>query len=434
MTAYDLTREQSVALIVRTALEYGISDPRQIAYMIASAEHETGNFRTAREDNGRNHARERGYSGGENYYGRGYVQTTHDHRYAEMDRALGLNGRLVANPDLAATDAHLGAQLLVVGVARGLYTGVAIHRYVGGENADYENARRTVNGTDRAELVAGYARVWESQVPGLITAIRAEGVIQRPLPGGPLAGDGSLRSGERGIEVHYLQGALDRLGYRDAEGSRISSDGDFGERTAEAVESFQRANGLEVTRMADAATLTALGLTQAVQNQPQPQPAHSTTTAPSEDATRRQNESPAPAAPSTSIVEPTTQRLYLEAFSALSRRDAELGREPDDNSRRIALAGTVVALRNGYERIDDIVFNQQTDRLTPGERFFVLQGDARDPAHLRESMPTREALARDPQEMQREIAQLDSAQAGARSQEAARLEAAQRTPAGPQLA
>jgi hypothetical protein len=123
--------------------------------------------------------------------------------------------------------------------------------------------------------------------------------------------------------------------------------------------------------------------------------------------------------------------LYRQALTAMSRRDAELGREPDDDTRRIALAGATLAARSGYARIDDIVFNVQTDRLAAGERFFVLQGGREDPAHLRESMLTREALAMAPEQAQRELAQLE--QAAARTREA-HSDDRQRQPAGPQVA
>lgn len=71
--AYSLTPQQSVDLIVRTALEYGISDQRQIAYMLTSAQHESDQFRAAREYGGPRQAIVRGYGGGRNYFGRGYV-------------------------------------------------------------------------------------------------------------------------------------------------------------------------------------------------------------------------------------------------------------------------------------------------------------------------------------------------------------------------
>ena len=123
--------------------------------------------------------------------------------------------------------------------------------------------------------------------------------------------------------------------------------------------------------------------------------------------------------------------LYRQALTAMSRRDAELGREPDDDTRRIALAGATLAARSGYARIDDIVFNVQTDRLAAGERFFVLQGGREDPAHLRESMLTREALAMAPEQTQRELAQLELS--AVRNREA-RHDEPPRQPAGLQLA
>jgi hypothetical protein len=121
--------------------------------------------------------------------------------------------------------------------------------------------------------------------------------------------------------------------------------------------------------------------------------------------------------------------LFQQAFAAIARRDAELGREPDENSRRIALASAGIAARGGYRQIDDVVFNVATDRLNAGERFFVLQGGRDDPAHLRESMLTRDALAMAPEQAQREMAQLDAVWTRSRT-----AQDAQRLPASPQLA
>ncbi len=124
--------------------------------------------------------------------------------------------------------------------------------------------------------------------------------------------------------------------------------------------------------------------------------------------------------------------LYQQAYAAIARRDAELGREPDEASRKIAAAGALLAARSGYERIDDILFNVATDKLAAGERFFVLQGGRDDPAHLRASMPTREALAMSPEQQQRELAQLDIAQTQARAAQLAPEPS--RQPTGPQIA
>ncbi len=154
-------------------------------------------------------------------------------------------------------------------------------------------------------------------------------------------------------------------------------------------------------------------------------------TAPDADvrlASTREGAGPAPRTEGAAALEASP--FYRQAFAAISRRDAEMGREPDENSRRIALAGATLAARSGYDRIDDLVFNLATPRLSAGERFFVLRGGREDPAHLRESMPTRDALAIDPAQAQRELAQLELAARGRDP----RQDEPQRQPAGPQLA
>lgn len=256
MSAYNLTREQNVDLLVRTALEYGITDRRQLAYILATAQHETDNFATSREYDGPRQAIRNGYDGGANYYGRGYVQVTHDHRYEQMATTLG-DPRIRTNPDIVAQDARIGAQTTVVGMARGLYTGVGLDRYINSEGADYVGARAIVNGTDRAGLIAGYARNWEQQIDGIVDRVSAQGITPRPMPGSPMA-DGSLSVRERGPEVARLQEALRR------NGADIASDGLYGPGTRNAVEQYQRREGLSPSGTADAETLRRLGVTPVV--------------------------------------------------------------------------------------------------------------------------------------------------------------------------
>lgn len=73
----------------------------------------------------------------------------------------------------------------------------------------------------------------------------------------PLA-DGALRQGEQGAPVRELQRELGRLGIRDAQGAAIAVDGDFGRRTTEAVQAFQRSLGLEPDGIAGRDTLAAV--------------------------------------------------------------------------------------------------------------------------------------------------------------------------------
>ena len=119
MTDYfKISKEESADLIVKTCLDEGVTNPKQIAYILASAQHESGNFHYASEIDGRSQARVHGYSGGENYFGRGYVQITHKEKYAEFDKLLDLNGALIKNPDLAERP-DIAAKILVIGMRDG---------------------------------------------------------------------------------------------------------------------------------------------------------------------------------------------------------------------------------------------------------------------------------------------------------------------------
>ncbi|WP_242107758.1 peptidoglycan-binding domain-containing protein [Luteimonas aquatica] len=67
-----------------------------------------------------------------------------------------------------------------------------------------------------------------------------------------------VEAGDRGPGVIEIQTALHGLGYLDARGAPLRVDGVFGERTREALESFQREHGLRADGIAEAQTLSAL--------------------------------------------------------------------------------------------------------------------------------------------------------------------------------
>lgn len=62
-----------------------------------------------------------------------------------------------------------------------------------------------------------------------------------------------LKKGDRGEEVVRLQNRLNELGY-----SVGTADGDFGNKTKVAVETFQQDHGLEVTGIVDEETFNSL--------------------------------------------------------------------------------------------------------------------------------------------------------------------------------
>lgn len=95
---------------------------------------------------------------GETYYGRGFVQLTHKRNYQLASRKLGVD--FVKHPDLVMLPGH-AVDILFEGMEQGWFTGKKLSDYINDQQVDYKNARRIINGTDRAELIAGYAVKFE---------------------------------------------------------------------------------------------------------------------------------------------------------------------------------------------------------------------------------------------------------------------------------
>lgn len=93
---------------------------------------------------------------GKSWLGRGYVQLTHKDNYAKAAKKLNVD--LLGNPAIAMK-ADVAAQILVKGSCEGWFTGKTLDDYL---PEDFEGARRVINGTDKAKLIAGYARSFEA--------------------------------------------------------------------------------------------------------------------------------------------------------------------------------------------------------------------------------------------------------------------------------
>jgi len=93
------------------------------------------------------------------WLGRGYVQLTHRRNYEFAGQKLGLDlvnaPEMVMKPDIAA-------RILVQGMMDGWFTGRGLPQYVGNGVKDYINARRVVNGTDKAGEIAAIADQYEA--------------------------------------------------------------------------------------------------------------------------------------------------------------------------------------------------------------------------------------------------------------------------------
>ncbi|WP_285709096.1 glycoside hydrolase family 19 protein [Erythrobacter oryzae] len=172
----SLTQKQVEGLLA--ILDYWESkhagdDDRKLAYLLGTAYHETDkkmqpiheygstayfNRRYGPEGQNPGLARSLGNTqvgDGARYAGRGFVQLTGRRNYADWSTRLGQD--LVGNPDLAL-DAAVATRILVEGSLLGTFTGRKLGRYFDGDLADWRNARRVINGLDRADLIAGHAR------------------------------------------------------------------------------------------------------------------------------------------------------------------------------------------------------------------------------------------------------------------------------------
>lgn len=89
-------------LIIDAMNEQGLNDRLILVYAVATIGVETANtFAPIEEFNGRTQAKRFGYKGGEEFYGRGFIQLTHDTNYREIGQMLGMSDELVKHPQIA---------------------------------------------------------------------------------------------------------------------------------------------------------------------------------------------------------------------------------------------------------------------------------------------------------------------------------------------
>jgi len=157
----------SVRLLIAECNAQGLLR-NQCAYVLGTAWHETGAFKYMREIWGPTPAQKR-YEGradlgntvagdGKKFMGRGFVQITGRRNYTDWGKRLGLD--LLKEPQLAEQPA-IAAKIIVKGMALGTFTGKKLSDYVTLSRSDFRGARRIVNGTDRADLIADYARKFD---------------------------------------------------------------------------------------------------------------------------------------------------------------------------------------------------------------------------------------------------------------------------------
>lgn len=361
---YELNRHSTILL--KTAIDAGITDPKELACLMGNAHVETGGFtamhenfryRSAkalvavvssaddrftwqqveaavaskdpreiakvmyegRKDLGNVHAGD-----GWKYHGRGYFQYTGRYNYSTFGKKFGVD--LEGQPDLAA-DPELAANLAIA------YWRDRIpveHR------DDVRAAARLINGGEngmehRVIASQGWARTLTLE---LIAAVGEGRLPERQILRQPPVSAGEEKellpdaraSSRDAADVEALQVALRRLGYRDSKGRELVADGEIGGRTRSAIQSFQRDHNLTADGIAGPRTLQALSRAEA---QLLSSPAH------------------------------PHHALYTQALDAVHLMEANRCIASGAHSERLAAALTVDAVRDGIVRIDRVELNER---------------------------------------------------------------------------
>lgn len=148
---------QGMEVIIDEYLRRGLDDLRWLAYILSTAYHETAHTFQPIEEYGKGNGRKYGVpdpTTGKTYYGRGYVQLTWLRNYQLFADRYGVD--FVNQPELALVPEH-AVKILFDGMINGLYSGVGLPRYFG-KSTDWVGARAIVNGTDKAQMLATYAK------------------------------------------------------------------------------------------------------------------------------------------------------------------------------------------------------------------------------------------------------------------------------------
>jgi peptidoglycan hydrolase-like protein with peptidoglycan-binding domain/predicted chitinase len=156
--------QKNLPLILARCLENGVTNRNQIAYVFATAEHEshfgrfmielaTGDAYEGRLDLGNTNPGD-----GRRFKGRGFVQITGRTNYTKWGKRLGLD--LVGKPEIASRP-DVAAQILVLGMRDGSFTSLKLDDFIGG---DFVSSRKIINGLDRAEHIAAIAKAYAEAI------------------------------------------------------------------------------------------------------------------------------------------------------------------------------------------------------------------------------------------------------------------------------
>lgn len=171
------TQVNGINVILDAWDKTGLKDLRWLAYILATPAIETGMryapiieaggqsyFRRLYDVQGQNPSRARAMGNtqpgdGARYRGRGFVQITWKNNYARYrDQVKKLFGVDILNDPDKAMIPEVAAFIMVDGMTKGVFTGKKLGDYFTTKATDWRNARRIVNGLDKADQIASIAK------------------------------------------------------------------------------------------------------------------------------------------------------------------------------------------------------------------------------------------------------------------------------------
>ncbi|GAA0909086.1 hypothetical protein GCM10009552_19250 [Rothia nasimurium] len=284
------------------------------------------------------------------YHGRGYIQLTGKDNYRAAGEALGLD--LVHKPELAADPKN----------ASKIATWYWENRVPDQAKEDVKAATHAVNGKyngleDREHRFQDWQRKLNPQVMERL----ASGSVGQSAPEPRTAEQRLLKEGMQGEDVRMLQANLARLGYTDAQGQALHTDGQFGPGTRGALERFQRDHHLSADGVAGAKTQEAI------------------TAQKHADAIRQEHAHP-------QGTRAADLALLEQARTGVHAVDAQHGRKSDQLSENLAGSLAAAAKRDGLTRIDHVVLSDDASKV------YAVQGDMNSPHKRMAEVQTAQAV------------------------------------------
>ena len=284
------------------------------------------------------------------YHGRGYIQLTGKDNYRAAGEALDLD--LVKHPELAADPKN----------AAKIATWYWENRVPESAREDVKAATKAINGKyngleDREDRFAQWQKKLTPEVMDRLDKGAGAGEL-------PNTSREVMKEGMQGEDVRMLQANLARLGYKDAAGHDLHTDGKFGPGTETALKAFQRDHQLTADGVAGPGSLAAIETQKQV------------------DAARQ-----APVSPRLDDKANPDNGMYTQALDAVHRLDAKHGREPDQQSSQFAGSLTASAKAQGLTRIDSVVLSDDAKHA------YAVQGDLNSPHKKVAEVETQKAVS-----------------------------------------